>query len=176
MGLIQLKRGRFGDAQPHLESAGQRAPRAFAPRFLLGVTRFLAEDFKSSGRTFRTAFQARPLPQVSLLSSIAYYLGDATREAAADTRKATPRLGRTAFFHFLAGLIERRRRQPQRAERHFEQVVRNNPRWQPVIERVRTGDPAEVRRTEVKIFTSRMHREMESLMGLLISEIQSMEP
>lgn len=176
MGLIQIKRGRFDDAQSHLEAAGQRAPRAFAPQFLLGITRFLAEDFKHSGRTFRSAFQARPLPQVSLLSSVAYYLGDATREAAAGTRKVPPRLGRTAFFHFLSGLIERRRRQPQRAERHFEQVVQHNPRWQPVIEQVRTGDPAAVRRTEVRIFTSRMHREMESLMGLLISEIQSMEP
>jgi tetratricopeptide (TPR) repeat protein len=176
MGLIQLKRGRFGEARAHLEVASSRAPRAFAPQFLLGVAHFLGEDFKSSGRTFRTAYQARPLPQISLLSSVAYYLGDATREAAAGTRKVPPRLGRSAFFHFLSGLIERRRRQERRADRHFEQAVRHNPRWEPVIEQVRRSDPAEARRTEVKIFTSRMHREMESLMGLLISEIQSMEP
>jgi hypothetical protein len=45
-----------------------------------------------------------------------------------------------------------------------------------VIQKLQDSGPEQAAETPSRIFTSRLHREMENLMGLLMSEIQNFEP
>lgn len=171
--LIHLKKGRYPVAQECLETARANAPDSFAVHFLLGVVHFLRCDYQSAGDVFDQAYRVRPLPQVSLLRSMAFYAGEHTPPSRILPRGAGAQPVNTGFFHFLSGLIWLRAKRPGKAENHFKSAVRCNPRWGPVVQQMRELDPESSRRTQLKIFTSHLNREMEGLMGVLIAEIQN---
>jgi Tfp pilus assembly protein PilF len=174
--LILLKRGAYPDARKCLESACRKAPDSFAAHFLLGVAHFLNQDFDRSGTVFRKAYRRRALPEVSLLSSMAFCLGSHPERASISSREAAKGERTGSFHHFLSGVIHLRRNQAQEAEVHFRQAIQHNPRWEGVIQKLQGPKAEEAQATESRIFTSRLHREMENLMGLLMTEIQNFEP
>jgi len=174
--LIQLKRGDYPAARTSLEEACRQAPASFAAHFLLGVAHFLNQDFDRAGTIFRKAHRCRALPEVSLLSSMAFCLGSHPERAASWSRETAKNERAGGFQHFLSGMIHLRRKQAKEAAAHFRQAIQRNPRWEGVIQKLQDSGPEQAAETPSRIFTSRLHREMENLMGLLMSEIQNFEP
>jgi hypothetical protein len=170
-----MKKGSYRRARECLRMAEKEEPHSFAIQFLTGVVAFMLRNFQRSGRTFQAAYALRPLPQLTLLSSMAFYLGDSPGRAVSVTRAVRPRLNRSGFYHFLAGLISRRRRWNRKAESHFQQAIRHNRKWKGLLEEIDRLEPDLSRQKQTRLFTSRLHREMEDMMGLLISEIQNLE-
>ncbi|MBN2432670.1 MAG: tetratricopeptide repeat protein [Acidobacteria bacterium] len=174
LALIYMKKGNYRRALRCLTAAQKAAPGTFTIQFLMGVVNFLLRDFQHSAHTFQAAYAIRPLPQLTLLSSMAFYLGDSPGRADSVTRQARTRLNRSGFYHFLAGLISRRCRWNRKAESHFRQAIRQNRKWKNLLEEIDRLEPDLSRQKQTQLFTSRLHREMEDLMGLLISEIQNL--
>ncbi len=175
LALVSLKRGDYRRAQSVLKLALKAAPGSFTGHFLDGVTHFLLRDYLRSASGFRKAYHHRPIPQVTLLSSMAHYLGQSPGRADVDSRQALPQMNRSGFFHFLAGLISRKRHWSHKAETHFRQAVRRNQKWEAVLKEMDELDDETSVQKQTQIFTTRLHREMEDLMGILISEIQNIE-
>lgn len=171
-GMILLKMGHYQAARELLERACGSVPSLFSASFLLGVACFLNSDFPGAAQAFRKAYGSNPLPQLSMLSAMAFCLDNSPRKAAIP-RRDQAELQETGFFHFLRGLISRQAKQPTRAEQHFQQAIHRDRRWQQVIQKLDPQNPDKSRQLQFRIFISRLHREMEELMGLLISEIQN---
>ena len=174
--LIQLKRGDYPAARECLAKACRQAPASFAAQFLLGAAHFLNQEFDRAGATFRKAYRCRALPEVSLLSSMAFCLGRHPERAATWSRETARNERAGGFQHFLSGMIHLRQNQAKEAAAHFRQAVQRNARWEGVIRQLQDGAPEQSAEAPSRIFTSRLHREMENLMGLLMSEIQDFEP
>jgi|GEM_PF-1054307 len=172
-GMILLKLGHYQAARKILENAQQSAPGLFSATFLLGVACFLNRDFATAAQAFRKARGVNPLPQLSLLSAMAHCLANSPQKAAAIPRRDQAELQEKGFFHFLRGLISRQADQPERAEQHFQRAIHRDGRWRQVIQKLEPLDPEKSRQLQFRLFTSRLHQEMEELMGLLISEIQN---
>lgn len=173
--LIHLKSNRFPPALENLEAARTTVPESFSIPFLSGVVHFLQADYPAAGEHFKQANGFRPLPQVSMLSAMSFYLGRRAEIAGLDWREQ-PGPGKTGFGYFLAGLIERSRAEKAAAEQHFEQAIRLNAKWKEMIGRVLDEDSRKAEAACSRLFVSRLHREMEKLMGVLMSEIQKYQP
>jgi len=175
LALVCLKKGQYQKAQDCLESIRETTHQTFTAYFLMGVVHFLQQDFKNSGLIFKQAYDFRPLPQVSLLGSMAFYLSRSFGKAWTFSRKVQSSYDKSGFFHFLSGLINRQRNWNRKAESHFKKAGRYNQKWKTVLHEIDEMEPEKSFQRQTRLFTSKLHREMEDLIGLLVSEIQNIE-
>jgi hypothetical protein len=173
--LLYLKKGSYRKSLDLLTATHSAAPQSFTLNFLLGVNHFLLSDFGTSAVVFEAAYHRRPLAQVSLLSSMAFYLGRSPGKAVSASRKARTRLNKSGFYHFLSGLISRQRKWSRKADIHFQQAFRQNEKWKNLLDQIDQLEPDQSMQKQTRLFISRLHREMEGLMTLFISEIQNFE-
>lgn len=173
--MVHMKGGQFEEAMSCIQKVDGQEAEGFTTQFLLGTLHFLLRDFRSSGSRFRAAYHLRPLPQVSLLGSMAFLLGEDPGKAHSMSREAKVQLNQNAFYHFLAGLIHTSRQEESRAQNHFQTASLKDPRYEKLIRHQASLSPEEATRLHSRIFAARLRQVMESLMTVLIAEIQTME-